>query len=147
MTTVDDLPEPARSSLLKAYVESSRMPWLSEDHPALANAPTHDEQAYADGRRLRSALDMMFSADSSSELRQDEADYDRVARELNERYGEGLVLLSSEKGTPGLRGFRAGPFTTITETTYDAEGHEVVTVHDLGAEDRDANERDTADPV
>ena len=143
---MDDLPAPVRSSLLKGYVErSSRMPWLADDYAPLATAPAEDDRAYSDGKSLRSALDTIFSADTISQLRQDEASYDALANELNERYGGGLVVLTSEGGTPGLRGFRVGPFTTMTETTRDEDSREVVTVHDLQAEDEAANEQDLAE--
>jgi hypothetical protein len=136
----DDLPEPTRASLLRGYVEKSwRMPWLAEDYSELANASVHDQEAYEDGLRLRSALDDLFSADTPSELRTADADYTQIATELNVRYGEGLVAPPGE-GPPGLRGFRASPYTTETITTH--HGSEAVVVHDLREADAASNHND-----
>jgi hypothetical protein len=142
---IDELPENQRISLLRGYVEKSwRMPWLADDYPDLATAPIQDRQAYDDGLRLRQVLDELFSADVSSEWESAKYEYAQIASELNQRYGEGLVLPDTE-GTPGLLGFRATPYSTETTTTFDQEGHEVVSVRDLQEEDEASNQADRAE--
>ncbi|KQY51567.1 hypothetical protein [Nocardioides sp. Root140] len=140
---IDNLPDKVRSSLLRGYVEKSwRMPWLAVDYAHLVDVPVEDAQAYEDGLGLRGCLDSIFSADMVSELRSDERRYDALAGELNERYGEGLVVLSAEPGDPGLRGFRVSPFSTETTTVRNPDGTLAESVRDLEAEVEAQNQTD-----
>lgn len=139
----DELDEPIRSSLLRGYVEKSwRLPHLAEVYADLVAEPVHDEEAYADGLYLRSLLDTLFSSDTVSEARTNAQAYDEFAAELNVRYGESLVVLSSEPGPPGLRGFRSSPFSTMTEMRREPDGSERITVTDLDAETTAHNDAD-----
>lgn len=56
--------------------------------------------ARLDGQRLSEARDRVLSS-SVSEYKQDEQAYDRIAHEMNSRYGAGLVILSDEFGPAG----------------------------------------------
>lgn len=107
-TSCAELPEQTRLSLLRGYVERSwRTPEAAARLAALVDARVSDRQAYADGRRLRDAVDGLNAAVTFEELNVAEQVYDDLAAELNARYGEGLVVLSDEDAEPGIRGFRA----------------------------------------
>lgn len=111
-----ELPEQTRLSLLRGYVERSwRSPEAAAQVAALVDARVTDPQAYADGRRLRDAVDGLQAAASFAELNVAEQVYDDLAVELNGRYGEGLVVLSHEDAEPGVRGFRAEGLETRSE--------------------------------
>lgn len=143
---IDNLPETVRRSLLRGYVEKSwRMPHLAEDYPELVAMEVEDSEAYEAGLELRARLDTLFSADSSSELSSAEESYDDVATQINDRYAEGLVVMSGEPGEPGLRGFRTSPFSTMTEIIRNPDGTEQTTVVDLGAVVDDQNQADRFD--
>ena len=63
------------------------------------------QQAYADGKRLAGAVSMLISADLA-DYGADRAHYVRVAEDLNERYGAGVVVRGEElRGSlgPGFR--------------------------------------------
>lgn len=140
----DELPEDTKKSLLRGYVEHSwRMPWLAEHHPELVAVAVTDDQAYEDGLRLRQTLDRIFSSDTFWELRSVEAEYDELARELHDRYGDGIVVFSNEPGEPGLRRFRTSPFSRVTETTWAEDGTTHTSVTDLQAELDAVNDADT----
>lgn len=108
-----ELSEQTRLSLLRGFVERSwHAPDLGADDAALLHTRIGDPQAYADGLRLRAAVDAVAAAGSFAELNAAEQAYDDVARELDDRYGDGLVVRSDEALELGLRGFRGQGFET-----------------------------------
>lgn len=110
-----ELPEQTRLSFLRGYLESA---WRRRDVPReqLEACAAHvcDVRAYADGQRLRHALDGVVAAGTFAALNVAEQAYDDVARELNERWGTGLVVTADEGAELGLRGFRAEGFPTAS---------------------------------
>lgn len=70
----------------------------------LAAASQGDPKVYARllGQCLGERAEMVWSA-SVSEYRRDAAAYDKVAAEINARFGQGLAILSSEGGAMGIR--------------------------------------------
>ena len=65
-----------------------------------------DKQAFEDGMRLGECVSMLISADLA-DYAADEKHYDRLADELDARYGAGLVVRSHELGPTGPSpGFR-----------------------------------------
>jgi len=117
-----ELSEQTRLSLLRGYLERSwRRPDLAAEQASVVDGRVTDEQAYRDGRRLRDAHDGLIAAITFSELNVAEQVYDDVARELNARYGEGLVVLSCEDDEPGIRGFRGEGFGTRSSVLVGEE--------------------------
>lgn len=117
-----DLPEETRLSLLRGYVERSwHAPDLGADDAALLRARIADVEAYEAGLRLRAALDAVAAAVSFAELNAAECAYDDVARELNARYGDGLVVGVDEACELGLRGFRGQGFETRSSVLVGEE--------------------------
>lgn len=108
-----ELSEETRLSLLRGFVERSwHAPDLGADDAALLRVRITDRQAHADGVRLRAAVDAVAAAVSFDELNAAEQAYDDVARELDARYGAGLVVGVDEALELGLRGFRGQGFET-----------------------------------
>lgn len=112
-----DLPDTTRLSLLRGYLERSwRRPGLSgtwvAEHDAACDAEICDSRAYEDGLRLRTALDRVVAAVTFEDLNRAERSYDEVAAELNERWGEDMVVRTWEDVELGLRGFRGEGFPT-----------------------------------
>ena len=109
-----ELPEATRLSLLRGYLERSWSKSLPVEHSAACTAEVCDKRAYADGQRLRVAVDAVTAAVTFAELNVAEQAYDDLAAELNERWGDGLVVRSEEADELGIRGFRAQGFTTAS---------------------------------
>lgn len=121
-TSCTELPEQVRLSLLRGYVERSwRTPEAAARLAALVDERVSDARAYADGRRLRDAVDGLHAAVSFEELNVAERVYDDLAAELNARYGEGLVVFGHEDAEPGLRGFRSEGFETRSDLLVGEE--------------------------
>jgi hypothetical protein len=117
-----ELPEQTRLSLLRGYLERSwRRPDVAAEQAAIVDRRISDQQAYLDGRRLRDALDGLIAAGTFDELNVAEQVYDDLARELNARYGQGLVVLSCEDDEPGIRGFRTEGFATRSSVLVGEE--------------------------
>jgi hypothetical protein len=73
------------------YPETSD--WISrvvDEYPIAAVEP----EAFIWGAKLRSAMQMVFSADHAREYEEDIKTYNKVVSELNEKYG--VIALSSE---------------------------------------------------
>lgn len=111
-----DLPEQTRLSFLRGYLESAwqRREVTPEQQEACA-AHVCDVRAHTDGQRLRRALDGVVAAGTFAELNVAEQVYDDVARELNARWGEGLVVTTDEGVELGLRDFRSQGFPTASD--------------------------------
>ncbi|GGD06143.1 hypothetical protein [Nocardioides daphniae] len=117
-----DLPEQTRLSLLRGFVERSwHAPKLSAEEAAMLHARIGDPQAYEDGLRLRAVLDAVHAAGDFAALNAAENAYDDVATELNARYGDGLVVLSTEAEELGLKGFRGQGFETRSSVLVGEE--------------------------
>jgi hypothetical protein len=63
---------------------------VSDEYPIVAIEP----EAFIWGAKLRSAMQMVFSADHAREYEEDIKTYNKVVSELNEKYG--VIALSSE---------------------------------------------------
>ena len=109
-----ELPEATRLSLLRGYLERSWTKSLPVEHSDACTAEVCDTRAYDDGQRLRVAVDGVTSAVTFADLNVAERVYDDLAAELNERWGDGLVVRSDEAAELGIRGFRAQGFTTAS---------------------------------
>lgn len=117
-----ELPEQIRLSLVRGFVERSwRRPGVSAEEAACSEARIADTRAHEDGLRLRAALDAVIAAGTFCELNAAELAYDDVARELNDRYGSGLVVTSDEAEELGIRGFRGQGFATRTSVLVGEE--------------------------
>lgn len=102
-TTIDDLPDKLRIALRSGFRAAY---WFGDRVDAGAGSDdAESQQAYADGRRLAEAVSMLISADLA-DYGADKAHYDRVADEMNERYGSDVVVRGDElRGSlgPGFR--------------------------------------------
>lgn len=88
-TTVDDLPDNLRIALRSGFRAGY---WFGDRVDAGAGSDdAESQQAYADGKRLAEAVSMLISADLA-DYGADKAHYDRLADELNERYGSDVVV-------------------------------------------------------
>lgn len=111
-----ELPEQTRLSFLRGYLESTwRRRVVSPEQLEACAAHVCDVRAYTDGQRLRQALDGVVAAGTFAALNVAEQVYDDVARELNERWGDGLVVTADEGAELGLRGFRGQGFPTASD--------------------------------
>ncbi|MFC6152804.1 hypothetical protein [Nocardioides yefusunii] len=114
-----DLPDTTRLSLLRGYLERSwRRPgvhgtWVAE-HDQACDTEVCDSRAYEDGQRLRAALDAVIAAITFEELNVAEIAYDELAAELDARWGDGMVVRTSEGAELGFRGFRGDGFSTAS---------------------------------
>ncbi|QCX26560.1 hypothetical protein [Nocardioides jishulii] len=117
-----DLPEPTRLSLLRGFVERSwHAPGLTAEESAMIHARISEPQAYEDGLRLRAVVDAINSAVDFDALNAAERAYDDVATELNQRYGDGVVALSTGAEELGIRGFRGQGFETRSSVLVGEE--------------------------
>jgi len=73
-----------------------------------------------------------YSSDTIREARERCAEYDEVARELNAKYGE-IVILDADAvdGVLGLRGHRWSPFVSVTTHERQSDGTMSTTFEDL----------------
>ncbi len=102
-TTIDDLPDSLRIALRSGFRAAY---WFGDRVDAGAGSDDAEPQrTYADGKRLAEAVSMLISADLA-DYGAEKAHYDRVADELNERYGSDVVVRGDElRGSlgPGFR--------------------------------------------
>jgi len=102
--TIDDLPDNLRIALRSGFRAAY---WFGDRVNAGAGGDDADsQQAYADGKRLADAVSMLISADLA-DYKADEAHYGRIADELNERYGGGVVVRVDELRGGSRPGFRS----------------------------------------
>ncbi|WP_278312473.1 hypothetical protein [Lolliginicoccus levis] len=88
VTTIHDLPEDARVSLLAGYdLGESEIRGLLHEGLDAAKTQHADPQAFEDGLRLRDAIYFIGWADSV-DFEAAESEYSQIAREVNERYGD-----------------------------------------------------------
>lgn len=99
--TFEELPEDVRRALLSGLAAGRR------SHGGGVAPAGLDPLAQArwDGERLGNAIARLVSSDLA-DYAADERNYDAVASELNERYGDGVVVPASEIGPSASPGFR-----------------------------------------
>lgn len=111
-----ELPEQTRLSFLRGYLESTwQRRGVSAEQQEACAAHVCDVAAHRDGQRLRVAVDAVVAAGTFAELNIAELTYDDVARELNDRWGQGLVVTTDEGAELGVRGFRGQGFPTASD--------------------------------
>lgn len=120
--TIFELDEELRSSFLAAYdMEEHAVLALRDAELRLMAAEQPVPEAFEDGIRLRRAMVAVYSADRQSEYETDKANYDRIATEINDTYGDIVVpTAESVQGVLGLRGHRISPVSSVT--TRNAHG-------------------------
>lgn len=117
-----ELSEQTRLSLVRGFVERSwHAPGLTAEESAVVHARIAEPGAYRDGLRLRVAFDAVHAAGDFAALNAAESAYDDVARDLNARYGEGLVALTTDAEELGIRGFRGQGFETRSSVLVGEE--------------------------
>lgn len=103
-TALEDLSSPLRQLLLDGY--ATRAWWVDSPATSVDTLNVTQRQAFEDGGRLAQAVSMVWSA-SVTEYPKDKADYEALCTELNTRYGDGLVVDTTEWGPDGQPpGFR-----------------------------------------
>lgn len=142
---IRDLPDNARISFLRAYLDSYRWRDVLNSHPDIKDAEVTDEEAFRDGAALRDAMETVYSA-SLSEYDQDVVQYDAVVERLNAKYGEDFALTSKHSADLGLRGWRIAAFNHVVETVRHDDGTVTETHTDLAQAAADQGEADLAEP-
>jgi len=110
-------------ALVRGFTVSEREGWdrVSPEEYSHFPAVLAYPEAFSTGVELKSRVNMVISADSTSDYNNDIAAYDRMVNELNEKYGR-VAILSDEidRQSPGygIIGYRFSPWKQITVTTY-----------------------------